>query len=238
MVRRATLLPSMLALVIACSDISVGTSSNAIHDISVSYTRRAAAFAVPPILKSKAANDAKRSSSGCSCMRGINSNDCRRMSSSLTMIPSSQQSIDALLHNRLFFPSFLFNLPSIVTSYENEVDNAFQDEVTLSDLTSDPTLQAALIAAVIAVIALSAAKAFVTEMDGAVEKVALDFDRMMTLKYNKKWEKLMMVDDDGDGIIRNEGDRIQKVVEAMERLTQEEPEFMERVMRDIERMNN
>jgi hypothetical protein len=32
-----------------------------------------------------------------------------------------------------------------------------------------------------------------------------------------------------------EGDRIQSIVEEMERLTKEEPEFFERVMRDVER---
>lgn len=110
--------------------------------------------------------------------------------------------------------------------------------MSLSDITSDPVLQVAFAASAVAVILLFAAKAVVTQMDEAVEKVAVDFDRVMKQKYAKKWRKFMTDDEDGDGTVsvdpEKEGDRIQRIVEEMERLRNEEPEFMERVMRDVE----
>jgi len=92
-------------------------------------------------------------------------------------------------------------------------------------------------------------------MDNAVEQVARDFDRVMTLKYAKRWEKMGMLDDeedadDGKGFGgagaagaageggADDGDRIQKIVEIMERLNNQEPEFMDRVKQDMERMRN
>lgn len=111
------------------------------------------------------------------------------------------------------------------------LEESFQDDVSLASLAADPFIQVAFAAWAVAVLFLFGAKAVVTQMDGAVEEVAADFDRMMTLKYAKKWEK--MIGADGSG---NE-DRTQRVVEAMERLKEEDPYFVERVMRDMERLN-
>lgn len=123
---------------------------------------------------------------------------------------------------------------SLLTSYEGEGMEAFQDQVSLSDLTSDPVLQVSFAAAAVAIIILVVLKSVVTKMDEAVEKVAIDFDRVMKLKYQKKWEKFM-VEEGGDTAVE-EGDRIQKIVEEMERLREQEPDFIERVMQDIDRM--
>ena len=122
---------------------------------------------------------------------------------------------------------------------EYQATEAFQDQVSLSDLTSDPALQTAFAAAAAAIILLFAAKAIVQQMDDAVSKVAVDFDRIMTLKYPKKWQKFIVDTDNGeDGVapLYNDADRIQKIVEEMEVISKEDPEFMERVMKDIERM--
>lgn len=77
-----------------------------------------------------------------------------------------------------------------------------------------------------------------TNMDEAVQKTAIDFDRAMKLKYTKKWRMFMEEEEELTGVIDREErelDRIQKIVEEMERLQNEEPEFFERVMRDVER---
>lgn len=135
------------------------------------------------------------------------------------------------------------NIPSLLTAYDDSVpvyqaEDAFTDQVSLSDITSDPILQASFAAAGIAIIILFVIKAVVTKMDDAVEKVAIDFDRVMRLKYSKKWERFMVEEQGEDAAADDgkEGDRIQLIVEEMERLRKEEPEFMDRVMLDIERM--
>lgn len=76
-------------------------------------------------------------------------------------------------------------------------------------------------------------------MDDAVQKTALDFDRVMRNKYPKKWDKFIEMEESLVGVVldreEKEGDRIQCIVEEMERLTKEEPEFFEKVMRDVDR---
>ena len=96
-------------------------------------------------------------------------------------------------------------------------------------------MQASFAASAVAIIILFVLKSVVTKMDDAVEKVAIAFDRMMKLKYPKKWEKFM-VEEGEESASMDEGDRIQMIVEQMEKYREEEPEFMERVMRDIDRM--
>jgi len=138
-------------------------------------------------------------------------------------------------------PSPSIHLSSIITSSSDEVimpddiSEAFQDTVSISDLTSDPTLQIAFAAAGVAIVLLIVAKAIVQQMDNAVQKVAVDFDKVMTLKYAKKWRKFIP-GEEGSIVVDSEEDRIQKILEEMEVLSKEEPEFMERVMQDIERM--
>ena len=117
----------------------------------------------------------------------------------------------------------------------DDISEAFQDTVSISDLTSDPTLQIAFAAAGAAIVLLVVAKAIVQQMDDAVQKVAVDFDKVMTLKYAKKWRKFIP-GEEGSIVVDSEEDRIQKILEEMEVLSKEEPEFMERVMQDIERM--
>ena len=145
--------------------------------------------------------------------------------SSLSMLPSQSQLFDTVNH-----------IPSLLTSYDETIpEEAFQDQVSLSDIASDPVMQISFAAAAIAIIILFVLKSVVTKMDEAVEKVAVDFDRVMTLKYPKKWERFM-VKEGGETAIMDEGDRIQMIVEQMETYKKEEPAFYERVMRDIERM--
>ena len=77
-------------------------------------------------------------------------------------------------------------------------------------------------------------------MDEAVQKTAIDFDRVMKLKYSKKWKDIIEMEEELVGAVdreEKEGDRIQRIVEEMERLTKEEPEFFERVMRDVDRQD-
>lgn len=135
------------------------------------------------------------------------------------------------------------SISSLLIAYDDSVpvyqaEDAFTDQVSLADITSDPILQASFAAAGIAIIILFVLKAVVTKMDDAVEKVAIDFDRVMRLKYSKKWERFMAEEEGEDAAADDgkEGDRIQLIVEEMERLRKEEPEFMDRVMLDIERM--
>mmetsp|Transcript_5638 Transcript_5638/g.12282 ORF Transcript_5638/g.12282 Transcript_5638/m.12282 type:complete len:228 (-) Transcript_5638:248-931(-) len=222
---RPALLSSILALAtLACSELPVAAA----------FAPSRPPLASPIIHPSVGSNgkvDAtnKLSSDDDIRIRGINPN--HRRGSSLSMIPSPL-SIDTLHHQYLSSPSSLF-LPSILTSFDEVKDReeAFTDQVSFSELTSDPFLQAAFVASAVAIVLLVAAKAVVNQMDKAVEQVALDFDRVMKLKYAKKWDKFMIGKEGED-----EADRIQRVVEEMERLTKEEPEFMERVMQDIERM--
>ena len=149
----------------------------------------------------------------------------QKSSTTLSMLPpQSQQLFDAVNH-----------IPSLLTSYDEPLpEEAFQDQVSLADITSDPVMQASFAAAAVAIIILFVLKSVVTKMDDAVEKVAIDFDRVMKLKYPKKWEKFMV--EEGDETVMDKGDRIQMIVEQMEKCREEEPEFMERVMRDIDRM--
>ena len=135
-------------------------------------------------------------------------------------------------------PSFSSVLTSDESIQEYQTANAFQDDVTLAGLISDPFIQVSLVLTVLAIAALFIAKSIVTQMDDAVQKTALDFDRVMKTKYAKKWEDFINQEEELVGVIdreEKEGDRIQRIVEEMERLTKEEPEFFERVMRDIDR---
>mmetsp|Transcript_15116 Transcript_15116/g.31756 ORF Transcript_15116/g.31756 Transcript_15116/m.31756 type:complete len:197 (+) Transcript_15116:149-739(+) len=135
--------------------------------------------------------------------------------------------------------------PSLILSYDESIpvfqaEEAFQDQVALSDLASDPGLQAAFAASAIAIIVLFGVKAVVSQMDDAVERVAVEFDKTMMLKYPKKWRKFIDEIEIGEDTSAEEleADRIQRIVEEMERLGREEPEFMERVMRDIKRLRD
>ena len=156
------------------------------------------------------------------------------------MLPSPI-SVEAV-HHALSSPSSL--LPSIITSYDesgipDNADEAFKDQVTLSSLISDPVLQAAFAFSAVAIILLFVSKAIVTQMDEAVQKTALEVDKMMKLKYPKKWAKFIEDDDEVDIYVSasdRRANKVQKIVEEMEVLWKEEPEFMERVMQDIERM--
>lgn len=150
-------------------------------------------------------------------------------------------------HNLNLYPPLII-VPSIIISDESTIPEyqateAFQDQVSLSDITSDPALQTAFAVAAAAIILLFVAKAIVQQMDDAVSKVAVDFDRIMTLKYPKKWQKFIVDTDNGEdggnvGVapLYNDAERIQRVVEEMEVISKKDPEFMERVMKDIERM--
>ena len=74
-------------------------------------------------------------------------------------------------------------------------------------------------------------------MDDAVQQTALEFDSVMKTKYPKKWVEFIQSEEELVGVYdreAREGDRIQSIVEEMERLTKEEPEFFERVMRDVD----
>ena len=149
----------------------------------------------------------------------------QKSSTTISMLPSQSKLFDAVNH-----------IPSLLTSYDEPLpEEAFQDQVSLADITSDPVMQASFAAAAVAIIILFVLKSVVTKMDDAVEKVAIDFDRVMKLKYPKKWEKFM-AEEGEESASMDEGDRIQMIVEQMEKYREEEPEFMERVMRDIDRM--
>lgn len=124
-----------------------------------------------------------------------------------------------------------------------EFANSFGDQVSFSDIISDPVLQVGFAVSALAIVGLFVAKKVVTEMDAAVGKVAKDFDKIMMLQYAKKWRKTMGDDfvDEAEELAftfdeEREGNRIQKIVEAMEVFTNEEPEFMERVMLDVNRL--
>lgn len=74
-------------------------------------------------------------------------------------------------------------------------------------------------------------------MDDAVQQTALEFDRVMKEKYPKKWTEFIQMEEDLVGVFdreEKEGDRIQSIVEEMERLQKEEPAFFERAMRDVD----
>lgn len=95
-----------------------------------------------------------------------------------TLSPPTQPSL---------FDTATKSIPSLLTAYDDSVpvyqaEDAFTDQVSLADITSDPILQASFAAAGIAIIILFVLKAVVTKMDDAVEKVAIDFDRVMRLK--------------------------------------------------------
>ncbi|KAL3799136.1 hypothetical protein HJC23_002264 [Cyclotella cryptica] len=167
--------------------------------------------------------------------------DFRLAATSLSTTPVS--SLTGELTNRESFISPSLIIPSVLTGHDEipefQANAAFQDQVTLTDLTSDPALQAAFAASVIAIVLLFIAKSIVTQMDDAVQKTAMDFDRVMKTKYARKWGAFTEEEEEkvGGAFDREEreADRIQRIVEEMERLMKEEPEFFERVMRDVDR---
>eukprot|EP00584_Thalassiosira_punctigera_P020433 CAMPEP_0172554770 /NCGR_PEP_ID=MMETSP1067-20121228/56381_1 /TAXON_ID=265564 ORGANISM="Thalassiosira punctigera, Strain Tpunct2005C2" /NCGR_SAMPLE_ID=MMETSP1067 /ASSEMBLY_ACC=CAM_ASM_000444 /LENGTH=229 /DNA_ID=CAMNT_0013343209 /DNA_START=78 /DNA_END=767 /DNA_ORIENTATION=- len=221
--RMKMVLPSIIALAVAISELPAVTAFAPSRPLAPPPI----AVANPTFAKACAANNAR--SDGAARIGGLHP-DLRR-GSSLPAIPP-QLSADIFAHHNLPPPS-LSCLPSVLSAYEEE---AFADQVSLSDLTSDPTLRGAFAASVVAVVVLFVAKAFVNRMDEAVERVALDFDRVMRLRHPKRWEKFAVAAEIEDGVTESEEYRIRRIVEEMERLQREEPEFVERVMRDVERM--
>jgi hypothetical protein len=160
-------------------------------------------------------------------------------SSTLSAIPSLSlhTPTDNIIALPSYYSSILASSDELIPEYQTA--NAFQDDVSIADLTSDPFIQGALALSAIIIIALFIAKSIVTQMDDAVQKTALDFDRVMRNKYPKKWDKFIEMEESLVGVVldreEKEGDRIQCIVEEMERLTKEEPEFFEKVMRDVDR---
>jgi hypothetical protein len=116
-------------------------------------------------------------------------------------------------------------LPSFLTAEEIPSDaqlvpDAFMDQV---DFVNDPLIRNIVAVFGIVVLVLAGVNALLAQMDSAIENVLVDFETTMRATYPSRWVKL----EEEAGL--KDLDQIQrsvKLIAIMERLQDEEPEFM------------
>lgn len=108
------------------------------------------------------------------------------------------------------------------TTSDIPIDQAFQDSVDLFDL-SGP-LGGILLATVAAIAILVLLKALTGQMDAAIEKVLVDFESTLKENYPQRWR---VVEAELEKVSPEE--RPAKLVSIMEKMQEEEPEFMSQV---------
>ena len=118
---------------------------------------------------------------------------------------------------------------SILIADESNTDipmeQAFQDSVNLFDL-SGP-LGTILIATGTAFAVLILLKSLENQMDAAIEKVLLDFESTMRENYPQRWNAILA---ELESVPPDEQPR--KLVSIMERMQEEEPEFMNQLIKE------
>lgn len=126
-------------------------------------------------------------------------------------------------------PSSSSSLLTLQSSNVNNNDIAFEDAFTDQiDPFGDSTVQLIFIGFGIVIILSIIAKLLLNQMDDAIEKVLIDFERVMKVKYPSRW---VSIDKKLEGL--GEVERSQKLFEIMEGLQQSEPDFMKRVNEDM-----
>ena len=126
-------------------------------------------------------------------------------------------------------PPDLMHVGSILISVSDDIgiEEAFKDDIQFLD----PTIQLELGIFAAVVLLLVAANALLSQMDGAIEKVLGDFEKVMKNKYASRWieieEELMGLDD---------AERTQKLGIIMDRMQKDEPRLMEKVNADMSSM--
>jgi hypothetical protein len=148
----------------------------------------------------------------------------RRLASECRAVPPAQayQHVSSVV-DPSFLPSFLTaeDIPGDV-QVENMQD-AFIDQV---DLLGDPLIRGIFAVFGIVVVVLAGVNALLAKMDSAIENVLVDFEKTMRASYPSRWYEL----EAEDGL--KELDQIQrsvKLIAIMERLRDEEPEFMAKI---------
>lgn len=123
------------------------------------------------------------------------------------------------------FPNLIISSDQ-VEAVDKGIEEAFQDDI----IYFDSTIQLIGGAAIVLVLLAAAAKFFLDKMDEAIEKVLVDFERTMKDKYASRW---VSIEAKLDGL--QEPERSQKLFSIMEELQTSEPQFMDKVNKDMAR---
>lgn len=107
------------------------------------------------------------------------------------------------------------------------IEEAFKDDIQFLD----PTIQLELGIFAAVVLLLVAANALLGQMDGAIEKVLGDFEKVMKNKYASRW---IEIEEELEGL--NGAERTQKLGIVMDRMQKDEPKLMEKVNADMSSM--
>ena len=134
----------------------------------------------------------------------------------------------APLHALPPLPDFS-HVGSILISASDDIgiEEAFKDDIQFLD----PTIQLELGIFAAVVLLLVAANALLGQMDGAIEKVLGDFEKVMKNKYASRW---IEIEEELEGL--NGAERTQKLGIVMDRMQKDEPKLMEKVNADMSSM--
>lgn len=103
-------------------------------------------------------------------------------------------------------------------------DDAFTDELVFFD----PTIRLLLTGFGVFVVLALIAKFLLGQMDGAIEKVLVEFEGTMRAKYASRW---VSIEAKLEGL--DEPERSQRLFQIMEKPEQDESDFMAQVNRDM-----
>ena len=107
------------------------------------------------------------------------------------------------------------------------IEDSFKDEIQFLD----PTIQLELGIFAAVVLLLVAANALLSQMDGAIEKVLGDFEKVMKNKYASRW---IEIEEELEGL--DGAERTQKLGIIMDRMQKDEPRLMEKINADMSSM--
>ena len=118
---------------------------------------------------------------------------------------------------------------SILISVSDDIgiEEAFKDDIQFLD----PTIQLELGIFAAVVLLLVGANFLLGQMDGAIEKVLGDFEKVMKSKYASRW---IEIEEELGGLAGAE--RTQKLGIIMDRMQKDEPRLMEKVNADMSSM--
>ena len=137
--------------------------------------------------------------------------------------------VHVALHARLPpLPDFS-HVGSILISAVDDIgmEEAFKDDIQFLD----PTIQLELGIFAAVVLLLVAANALLSQMDGAIEKVLGDFEKVMKNKYASRW---IEIEEELEGL--DDAERTQKLGIIMDRMQKDEPRLMEKINADMSSM--
>ena len=126
-------------------------------------------------------------------------------------------------------PPALSHVGSILISVSDDIgiEEAFKDDIQFLN----PTIQLELGIFAAVVLLLVGANFLLGQMDGAIEKVLGDFEKVMKSKYASRW---IEIEEELGGLAGAE--RTQKLGIIMDRMQKDEPRLMEKVNADMSSM--